>query len=113
MDFLDRTEERGRLTRLLDGRSGGRMPVHVLAQSWRKVSRRWGADTNRQPMELDVVAESPDGETLLVGEAKLSLTKAEAARARAELNAKAALLPFAKSYKRVVTKLFVYEKGEL
>ena len=59
-------------------------------------------------MELDVVAESADGETLLVGEAKLSLTKDEAARVRAELKAKAALLPFANNYRRVVTKLFVY-----
>ena len=60
-------------------------------------------------MELDVVAESPDGETLLVCEAKLSLTKTEAAHALAELKAKAALLPFAKDYSRITTKLFVYD----
>ena len=59
------------------------------------------------PMELDVVAESSDGETLLVGEAKLALTKTELAHERAELKVKAELLPFAKNYRKVVTKLFV------
>ena len=54
------------------------------------------------------MAKSPDGETLLVGAAKLSLTKTETAHARAELKAKAALLPFAKDYRRITTKLFVY-----
>ena len=54
------------------------------------------------------MAKSPDGETLLVGAAKLSLTRTEAAHARAELKAKASLLPFDRGYRRVTTKLFVY-----
>ncbi len=61
------------------------------------------------PMELDVVAESPDGETLLVGEAKLALTRMEFAHESAELKVKAALLPFARNYKKVETKLFVHD----
>ena len=111
-DFLETAAERtafGKVFRSHLGLVWERQVRHDLARSWRKVSRWWGAGTNRQPMELDVVAESPDGETLLVGEAKLSLTKTEAAHALAELKAKAALLPFAKDYRRITTKLFVYD----
>ena len=58
-------------------------------------------------MEIDVVAESTDRKTLLVGEAKLTLSPAEAEHARAELEAKAGNLPFASRYERIVTSLFV------
>ena len=58
-------------------------------------------------MEIDVVAESLDGKTLLVGEAKLSLSKGDASRVLAELEAKAMQLPFVGKYKRVVSRLFV------
>jgi len=78
---------------------------------WGKVGRWWGSALNRQPMEVDVVAESADGKTLLVGEAKMSLSKSEARHVQAELDAKAALLPFAARYRRIVTKLFVAEGG--
>lgn len=62
-------------------------------------------------MEIDVVAESRDGSTLLIGEAKLSLTRTEARHARAELAAKADQLPFAKQYQTIVPVLFVAEKA--
>ncbi len=78
---------------------------------WGKVSRWWGSGLNRMPMELDVVAESADRSTLLVGECKLALTASEARRVRNELEVKAGLLPFASSYKRIVTCLFVAEGG--
>ena len=58
-------------------------------------------------MEIDVVAESLDGETLFVGEAKLALSKTEADRALYELETKAKRLPFASKYKHVVSRLFV------
>ena len=58
-------------------------------------------------MEIDIVAESLDRETLFVGEAKLSLSQAEANRALYELEAKAKKLPFAAKYKHVVSRLFV------
>jgi len=78
---------------------------------WRKVSRWWGTGLDRSPMEVDVVAESVDGETLLVGEAKLSLTATEARRTMNALQAKAAKLPFAGHYRKVITRLFVAKGG--
>ena len=76
---------------------------------WGKVSRWWGTGLNGEAMEVDVVAESADGRTLLVGEAKLRLTDAEARHALAELEAKARQLPFAARYKTVLCRLFVAE----
>ena len=58
-------------------------------------------------MEIDLVAESLDGETLFVGEAKLSLSKTEADRALYELEAKAKQLQFAGKYKHIISRLFV------
>ena len=82
-------------------------PIPDVAGRWRKVARWWGSGLDRKPMEVDVVAESADGSTLLVGEAKLSLTASEARRERAELEAKAARLPFAGNYRKIVCRLFV------
>ena len=83
-----------------------------LPVRWTKVGRWWGTGLNRSPMEVDIVAESADGKVLLVGEAKLSLTKAEAKRVRAELDVKAKLLPFAARYKKVISRLFVADGGD-
>ncbi len=78
---------------------------------WGRVGRWWGTGLNRASMEVDVVAESADGRTLLVGEAKLALTIREAAHEQAELQAKAALLPFAARYEKVIVRLFVAQGG--
>ena len=72
-----------------------------------RAARWWGTGLDRKPMEIDMVAESLDGKTLLVGEAKLSLSKVEAIRVVAELEGKAKQLPFANRYERIMTKLFV------
>ena len=58
-------------------------------------------------MEIDVLAESVDGKTLLAGEVKLSLTKREADHVQGELDAKVRQLSFAAQYKKIVTRLFV------
>ena len=87
-----------------------RLPGHAC--DWRKVGRWWGSGINRQPMEVDVVAESSDGKTLLVGEAKLKLAKKEYEHELAELKVKAKLLPFAKDYERVEVKMFVARGGD-
>ena len=76
---------------------------------WGKVARWWGTGLNGEAMEVDVVAESTDGRTLLVGEAKLKLTDVEARHALAELEAKSKRLPFAAKYKTVLCRLFVAE----
>ena len=87
-----------------------RKPVPGVGGRWRKVSRWWGGGLNREPMEIDVLAESVDGKTLLAGEVKLSLAKREAEHAQAELEAKVRQLPFVRNYKKVVTRLFVARK---
>ena len=87
-----------------------RKPVPGVQGRWRKVSRWWGSGLNRLPMEIDVLAESIDGKTLLAGEVKLSLTKREAEHAQAELDAKVRQLPFAKKYTKMITRLFVAKK---
>ena len=87
-----------------------RKPIPGVQGRWRKVSRWWGSGLNRLPMEIDVLAESVDGKTLLAGEVKLSLTKREAEHEQAELDAKVRQLPFAGKYGRIVTRLFVAKK---
>ena len=79
---------------------------------WSNAARWWGVGLDGKPMEIDVVAESPDGDALLVGEAKLALSKSEAKREMSELARKATMLPFASRYKRVETSLFVAEGGD-
>ena len=58
-------------------------------------------------MEIDIVVESLDGETLFVGETKLSLSETEAGYALRNLEAKAKQLPFVGKYRRIVSRLFV------
>jgi hypothetical protein len=74
-----------------------------------RASRWWGSVLNEEQrpeeMELDLVAESLDKSTLLVGECKWTHQE-DAVRLAAELERKAQLLPFAKGHK-VVTKLFL------
>ena len=89
-----------------------RKPIEGVSFRWTKVGRWWGTGLNRRPMEIDIVAESADGSTLLVGEAKLALTKQEAKHVRAELEAKVEQLPFVARYQKVLTRLFVAEGGE-
>ena len=67
---------------------------------------------NCKQMEIDVVAESADGRMLLVGEAKLRLSKREYEYALAELKTKAELLPLALDYEEVIVKMFVADGGD-
>ncbi len=78
-----------------------------LKGRWRDVARWWGAGVNRRPFEVDVVAESAEGDTLLVGEVKLSLSEVEAGHVLKNLEDKARQLPFADRYRKIVTRLFV------
>lgn len=73
----------------------------------KNAARWWGFGLDRKAMEVDIVAESLDGDTLFVGEAKLSLSETEVNRVLYELEAKAKQLPFARKYKRIVSRLFV------
>lgn len=117
-DFLERDEDRMAFDGQYLPHLGGvweRLVCETLLEKplpgedmrFRNAARWWGAGLDRRPMEIDVVAESLDGRVLLVGEAKLSLSKGEACRMLKELEEKANNLPFANKYERVVTKLFV------
>ena len=90
-----------------------RKPLPECEEMFQNAARWWGAGLDRRPMELDIVAESLDSKTLLVGEAKLSISEAEARRVIEELADKAKQLPFANRYEKVVTKLFVAQDPPL
>jgi len=74
-------------------------------KTWGPAGRFWGPGTDRKPLEVDVVAESLDGRSLLVGEVKWSAPR-DAARLLAELEGKAKRLPFAAG-REVVTALWL------
>ena len=86
-------------------------PIPGVAERWRKVARWWGTGLDRLPMELDVVAESVDGTTLLVGEVKLSVKPSEIQRMKMELQSKVVRLPLCGNYKRIVTRIFAAQGG--
>lgn len=117
-DFLERDDDRARFDGQYMPYLGGvweRLVCETVAAKslpgtdvrFRNPARRWGVGLDRKPMEIDVVAESTDGRTLLVGEAKLALTEKEAVGALRKLEAKAHQLPFADKYSRIETRLFV------
>ena len=76
---------------------------------WNVAYRWWGTGLDKTPSEIDVVAESVDGRTLLVGEARLSLDRKAFERTKSELGRKAKALPVARQYKKVLERIFVVE----
>jgi hypothetical protein len=67
--------------------------LDLFDRGWGPASRWWGTGRDRRPLEVDLVAESLDRRSVLVGEAKWSAV-ADAGRLLAELERKAARLPF-------------------
>jgi uncharacterized protein len=63
-------------------------------RTWGPAGRWWGPGLDRQPLEVDLVASSIDGRSVLVGEVKWAVPK-DAERLLAELEAKARRLPVA------------------
>jgi len=61
---------------------------------WGPASRWWGPGIDHRPMEIDVVAESEDRRSLLVGEVKLSVSSTDIPRIETDLVNKARRLPF-------------------
>ena len=78
---------------------------------WTPGSRWWGAGTDKIPLEVDVIAESTDKKSLLVGEVKSTVTARELKRAEVELQQKVERLPISKSYHRIVKKIIVADTG--
>jgi AAA+ ATPase superfamily predicted ATPase len=83
-----------------------------LAKEWHGVSRWWGTGTNRQKMEIDIVGESFDGKTLLVGEVKLSANEKDVERIKRELVMKAEALPFRGKYDSLQVAVYVADEME-
>lgn len=74
-------------------------------KSWGPAGRWWGPGLDRQPLEVDLVAHSSDGSSILVGEVKWSAPR-DAGRLLEELEAKARRLPVA-SGREVVLALWL------
>jgi AAA+ ATPase superfamily predicted ATPase len=74
-------------------------------KTWKAAARWWGPDVDGRPMEIDVVAESYDGESLLVGEAKWSVSQGEIKGIAARLASAGRRLPFAQG-RRLVPALW-------
>jgi AAA+ ATPase superfamily predicted ATPase len=72
-------------------------------------SNYWGTPAKNKPIEIDVVAQSQDGQYLLLGECKWWEKEVEAQQLFNELEEKAALLPFAKE-KMIISVLFLKNK---
>jgi AAA+ ATPase superfamily predicted ATPase len=61
---------------------------------WGPASRWWGTGTKGAPMEFDVVAESLDGQAILVGEVKWTGARSSPDAVAADLMARVELAPF-------------------
>ena len=76
---------------------------------WGAAARWWGPGSDGKPLELDVVAESMDRTSLLVGEAKWTASHADAGRIVSRLNDCIRRLPFVRG-RRVVPALWMKKK---
>ncbi len=74
---------------------------------WSPANRWWGTSLEHSQIEIDVVAQSLDGSTLLCGETKLSLAGENVERIFFELERKSRILPFSCNYKKIVHFIFV------
>jgi AAA+ ATPase superfamily predicted ATPase len=72
--------------------------TRICNRTWRPASRWWGANLAREQMEIDVVAESSDRRSLLLGEAKWA-DKANPAQLLRDLQRKAERAPFVQGRK--------------
>lgn len=75
--------------------------IDLAGERWGPASRWWGVGLDRKPLEVDLVAEGEDGDSLLIGEVKWS-DRADPERLFRELENKAERLPFAKGRKVVL-----------
>ena len=74
---------------------------NLCDREWQPASRWWGGGSDRRPLEIDVMAASADGRTLLVGEAKLSVPARKLPGIERELCDKVARLPLRESYEKL------------
>ncbi|MFA4947755.1 MAG: ATP-binding protein [Candidatus Krumholzibacteriia bacterium] len=80
--------------------------LSIDGREWGTANRWWGGGLDKEPLEIDVVAESVDGKAVLVGEVKWTLDARELDRARYDLHKKTERLPLAERYDRVIERVF-------
>lgn len=81
--------------------------LQLAGRAWGLAGRWWGPGLDRRPLEVDLVAESLDGGSVLVGEVKWA-APSDAERLLAELETKARRLPAAAG-REVVSALWLKE----
>lgn len=86
--------------------------LEIGGRRWLPAQRWWGRNREHDQMELDAVAESADGKSLLVGEAKIRVTADDMPRLAGLLQRKAALVPFAEHYREVMPVVFAESGAE-
>ncbi len=86
--------------------------LRIDGLEWLPGNRWWGAGKDKKPLEIDLLAESIDRETLLIGEVKAKVTHEERKRMENELQQKAERLPFSKSYRRTILKIIAADAGK-
>jgi hypothetical protein len=118
----DRSRLEARQTAAVERDVASRFPHHVaevweelaresvpvlgcFGRSWGQAGRWWGPGLDRQPLEIDLVAESEDQDALLVGEVKWS-SPDDPARLLEDLDRKVSRLPFTEG-RQVFTALWL------
>lgn len=81
--------------------------LSLAGRSWGRAGRWWGPGNDRKPLEIDLVSESLDGQSILVGEVKWS-PRNDPQRLLAQLAAKAQRLPLV-AQRNVVLALWLGE----
>lgn len=100
----------GRIWEKLARDSVARIPIY--GEDWQPPRRWWGRGINGEQMELDIVTESVEGEHLLVGECKLTVSARDLPRIRRRLKQHANNLPFAERYRKIHTVMFAGDHSE-
>ncbi len=80
----------------------------IADTDWSIASRWWGQDLQRQPVEVDVVAESVDGKSMLIGEVKWDGRLADLQSVARRLRSVASRLPFTQG-RRIVLAIWARE----
>jgi AAA+ ATPase superfamily predicted ATPase len=81
----------------------------IEGMQWLPAQRWWGAGSNKKPLEIDVVSASSDGKALLVGEVKMVLSRKKLEEVERTLEKKVLRLPLARTYGRIIKKVFYLE----
>lgn len=84
----------------------------IADTDWSVAARWWGQDMQHQQVEVDVVAESVDGKSIMIGEVKWGGGKADLQHAVRRLKALAGSLPFVQD-RLVVLAIWAREKVNL